>query len=291
MASTPPVTGKARGQVQGELALRMPMDDPDGLSLSVEANAEASSVTHQSTGLSFENVRGPLTWQQQGDDGGLSGRLDGRVLGGDVTAELEGSNDSVALSGRAEAPALLDWAGLPSGALLSGAFPWRGRLNLEAQRLQLDSTLEGLTIELPAPLGKRAAERVPLALDLRLGEAMSLSAEYGNSVGARWRDAGGGQGQLWIGRSAPAAWPRERGVAVLAHLPRLDLTAWADALKPLGRQHAGWWFRQWQWQRGSGQGRGPQRLPQRRRPLPGFPGHQCQSRAGWRPALERLAGR
>lgn len=224
---------QGEGRVQGELALRMPMDDPDGLSLSVEANAEASSVTHQSTGLSFENVRGPLTWQQQGDDGGLSGRLDGRVLGGDVTAELEGSNDSVALSGRAEAPALLDWAGLPSGALMSGAFPWRGRLNLEAQRLQLDSTLEGLTIELPAPLGKRAAERVPLALDLRLGDAMSLSAEYGNSVGARWRDAGGGQGQLWIGRSAPAAWPRERGVAVLAHLPRLDLTAWADALKPL----------------------------------------------------------
>lgn len=226
---------RGEGSVTGQLSLSLPMADPDALDLKVEADARASRVVHQGTELEFENVSGPLTWSQQGEEGGLSGRLEGQVLGGSVAADLQGRNDSVALSGRADAPALLDWAGLEPGVLLSGSFPWQGRLELDAQRLSLESTLEGLSIALPAPLGKRASQTVPLKLDLSLGDSPVLSGQYGRDVGARWRAAGpgGSQGQLWVGRAAPGAWPGEPGWSVLAYLQRLDLGAWADALKPL----------------------------------------------------------
>ncbi|MGQ7247629.1 YhdP family phospholipid transporter [Halomonas sp. V046] len=221
------------GAVTGTLSLGVPMQNPEALSLTVAADARASQVEHTSTGLMFSDVSGPLTWTQEGEDGGLSGQMGGRVLGGQVTAELEGANDVIALSGQVDAPSLLDWAGLPRDVLLSGGMPWRGRLNLDAKQLSLDSTLEGLSIALPSPLGKRASATRPLHLDIGLGDSASMTGSFGRDVGVRWRAAGASQGQVWIGRDAPRQWPSRPGWSVLAYVPQLDLTAWADALKPL----------------------------------------------------------
>nr|WP_300314272.1 AsmA-like C-terminal region-containing protein [Halomonas sp.] len=229
---------RAEGNMNGTLALRLPMDDIDALELTVDSQAQASKVEHLLTGLSIDDVSGPLKWQQRGEDGGMEGRLQGRMLGGQVRAEMDGG-DVIDFSGRSDASELSAWGGLPAGSLISGIFPWQGKFDIEQRQLTIDSALEGLDIALPAPLGKSANASRAFHLDVALRDSgTQLSGVLGNQVGMRWRELEGqgtqrSQGQIWVGRSVPQAWPSVPGWSVLASLPRLDLSAWSDALKPV----------------------------------------------------------
>ncbi|WP_346302203.1 hypothetical protein, partial [Halomonas sp. BM-2019] len=120
------------------------------------------------------------------------------------------------------------------GERVSGGFPWQGRLAIGEARttLRLDSTLEGLAIDLPAPLGKTAAQARPLGLDMDLTEGR-LDGRLGDLLSLRWRalpGEGPGQGQVWLGRAPTDPWPAGAGWWVDAYQPRLDVAEWGGAL-------------------------------------------------------------
>ncbi|SHK99928.1 YhdP family phospholipid transporter [Halomonas caseinilytica] len=233
---------RGEGEVTGELDMTLPLSNPEALALDIDGQATMSTLTHAPTSLTFESLSGPLAWRQRGEEGGLSGRLTGRLLGGAFEADVDTAGEGVVMSGTATADALIGLGAPPGTAsLIRGETPWQGRLSLDgpSPTLTLNSELRGLGIALPDPLGKAPSEPRPLHLEISMADRMRLSGRLGDDIGLRWRGGPAGRGQVWLGRDAPPDWPAEPGWSVQAYLPRLSPAAWGEALSPLVGSGAG----------------------------------------------------
>ncbi len=235
---------RAEGSAQGQLQLALPLGDPDALTLEIDARADLPRLEYLPLGLEFRELAGPLVWRQQGDEGGLAGRIEGRLLGGPASADIDTLGGGLTFAGEADAGALMRWGGLAGfEERVSGRAPWQGRLAIGDTRttLRLDSDLEAFAIDLPAPLGKSPGEPRPLRLDMDLTEGR-LDGRLGDDLRLRWRGLPGdgpGQGQVWLGRGPASAWPTGEGWGVDAYQPRLEPARWAEALGGLGGAGAG----------------------------------------------------
>ena len=126
----------------------------------------------------------------------------------------------------------------PLGARLSGSAPYTAAVSFQGGRVavNVDSTLEGLAIALPAPVGKSAVQAMPLRVELKPGNAGAsspdtLSVQLGQAIQARYelqRAAGNlkvVRGGIGVNQPVPAP---ASGVYADINLPELDLDAWRD---------------------------------------------------------------
>ena len=121
----------------------------------------------------------------------------------------------------------------------SATLGWRG----EQPELNVRSSLEGLELNFPAPLGKRAAQALPLNVSTRAlastnGPRDQLQIDIGQLASAVWvRDLSGStpralRGNLAIGtRTGGTASMPEQGVAAVVRLDELSVDEW-EALLP-----------------------------------------------------------
>lgn len=229
---------RGEGSAEGRLGLALTLGEPESLALEVDTEVALSSLTYTPLDLTLGDLAGPLVWRQEGTDGGLEGRLEGHLFGGSLRADIDTRGGGIDLSGTASAGAVSRWGGAPALVeIFNGQFPWQGQLAFGDGdgRLRLDSTLEGLSVALPAPLGKSAAERKPLVLEVDLAGGR-IEGQLGDQLNLRWRDlprSDIGQGQLWLGRPPRADWPSGEGWWIDAFMPRLDIVAWRQAMSGL----------------------------------------------------------
>src|SRR5690606_18950086 len=123
---------------------------------------------------------------------------------------------------------------------LDGSFAWTGEVILrnKAAALRFQSDLVGIESRLPAPLGKAAADRLPLLVELqeRPGQAGTLGVELGNLIAARFaidtaaRDLRRGM----VSFGMPATLPGEDGLWIRGRLDRVDADAWNELVKGKG---------------------------------------------------------
>ena len=181
-----------------------------------------------------------------------------RVLGGD--AAVNGARDAdgtlrLNVEGSASAQGLRNTPEL--GALARAASRLGGQTNYrlavgfvrgDAQWL-LSSNLVGLSVDLPAPLGKAALESLPLTVEASLLPRASAAApprdqlrvelgpEGARIVQAQWQRELAASGvrvlRGGIGVFEPAPQPPE-GVGAVANLRTLDLDAWERVLEEIG---------------------------------------------------------
>lgn len=248
-------TGGALAQAQASgaaamtLALEIPLADP------AQARVRGS-VQLAGNGL---RLQPDLPWLNQ-----LQGRvefsergltlppLQARALGGALSlsggSQADGSLRFKA-EGQASAEGLLRPGELPVLAPLAGAASPRLRgqtaysLQIELRegrtQWQLDSTLAGLALELPAPLDKPAAASWPLRLQLRSSKGTGSAAagerlqlDLGDRLHLQLEGAAlalPSRAALGVGVAAPAL--PSTGLAATLTLPALDLDAWR-ALAP-----------------------------------------------------------
>ncbi len=227
------------GGATGELVLGLPLGEPADMALDLEATVALEQLTHRDFGVTLRDVSGPLAWRQRGEEeGGLQGRLEARLLGGPLAVDIDTRAGRVDLEGAIDVARLFELDAVPDlGPLLSGRLPWQGRLRTsERNTFRLESGLQGLAIDLPAPLGKTTRETRSLWVDADL-DSRTVEAELGNDLRVRWRDmpgSTGGQGQVWLGRwpSAPA-WPDGEGWEADLFQSRLDVREWSGVLASL----------------------------------------------------------
>jgi len=121
----------------------------------------------------------------------------------------------------------------------SATLGWRG----EQPELSIRSTLEGLELNLPTPLGKRAAQPLPLTVSTRALPAVAgqardqLQVDIGQAASAVWvRDVSGPtaralRGNLAVGlRTGGASGLPEQGVSAVVQMDNLSLDAWQAVL-------------------------------------------------------------
>lgn len=231
---------RGEGRAEGRLDLFTRLgEDEDEFRLDIETDVAMERLVYLPLGVPWQDVSGPLAWRQRGDAGGLEGQLQAHLLGGPFQADIDTPAGYIDLEGAAEVASLLqhlDGAGL--GERVSGRFPWRGRVTLDeaGNAMRFDSSLQGVAIDLPAPLGKAASESRPLWVTADLDQ-QQVEAELDGIARLRWRSVPWsdlGQGQFWLGRLPEApSWPEQEGWSGTFHASRLDPIEWGKALSPL----------------------------------------------------------
>lgn len=247
---------RATGSADYKLHLELPLAAMNNAKVQASVVLADNELQVVPEAPSLSQARGTLNFTETGF--ALAG-VQARLLGGDIRIEgrgrFTGPNRDVALKaqGTATADGLrnareAEWlARLARKA--SGSTPYAATFSVRdgASELSLTSSLQGLALQLPAPLVKTAEEQMPLriekkvlARETRQGATVAtqdqLSFELGRIGAVQYvRDISGAEarvlrGSIGVGLTAgeTASLP-DKGVFANVNVAKLDIAAW-DAL-------------------------------------------------------------
>ncbi|QEL55536.1 YhdP family protein [Chromobacterium paludis] len=237
-------------QAEGEAGLKLQLSVP----LAGEASTRVrGDLEFKRNALQFKNlplppldaVQGVLTFTERGVD---SKGLNVHAFGGPLLLSAHTGSDKrmrFEVGGEVDGKALLRQYLPMVEPLADGRTRVNGRFVVRSglESLQLDSSLQGLTLDAPAPLGKRAGDALPLQLQLqpagRLG-GMRLDFGLGDALSGKLRLDPHGELQsaaVGLGRK-PGEWPAG-GLAFRAQLPKVNLDDWWQRLSRLALPSSG----------------------------------------------------
>ncbi len=192
--------------------------------------------------LDIEKVSGALQFNEYGlTDGELRGELDGSPVSLHAQALIQPQEGTVlSIEGQASADYLQDHLPFPWLKLLSGqvnaAALWTIYANeQEPDALHIDTSLQGLDIDLPKPFGKAVNEISPLTVDVHFNpeKTANVKIDYNNQVkGDIFLTTANdhflfdhgcvhlGQGTFLLPH------PNSKGLTITGNLPELDISNW-----------------------------------------------------------------
>jgi len=245
----------ASGQVQGKLRLDIPLMHRQDTKVKGSVTLAGNDVQISPLVPLMGRAQGTVQFTEAGFDlqgvqtqmlGGTS-RIEGGLRAGNVPAGeprlLLRAQGQISADGLRAARNLQPLDALAKQARgqtsYNATLAWRG----EQPELSVRSSLEGLELNLPAPLGKRAAQALPLAISTRSVVAPpgqlrdQLQVDIGAHASAVWvRDLSGPtaralRGNLAVGvQSGGASSLPESGVSAVVRMSELSLDAWLAAL-------------------------------------------------------------
>ncbi len=224
-----------QGPVQFRLDLGLGIGSSRPLQVAVDADLGPGRLRLDRLGLRIDQVRGPLSYRT--DKGlhspGLTGALFGKPLRATVDSDRSGAIE-VDVRGRLALAGLTPQLPEVVARRLRGETDLRVLVNLapESGRLRASSSLRGVAVELPPPYAKRAADELPLQIDMALAGERLLRATVGDwgAVALRW-PAGAtlpAAGRVWLGAgdAMPAGELADGRLRITGTLPSLSLDDW-----------------------------------------------------------------
>lgn len=198
-----------QGQAAMELSIDFDMDQQRTSSVKGNVNLLGVSVALTKDGLPVEKLNGSLSFSE---DHVTINNIQGEMLGGPVSLTGEWGSGARKLSLQGEVTTIASEKYQNFSKLLAVT----GRTTYQAEMkgtddggfdVQLNSTLEGLAIKLPAPLGKAAGQRRPLTVRLlstKTGKTdrQSLTLSFGNLLNGQFEHVPGLRGQPHFSRGA-----------------------------------------------------------------------------------------
>jgi uncharacterized protein (TIGR02099 family) len=230
---------RATGAGRLSLQLRMPLDRPEDSRVAGSFRFLGNRVDPGPDAPLLEQVNGTLEFTENTV---TMRNAAAQVLGGPASFNVGTQRDSsvrITASGRMSGEGLRRSWQHPAAGLVRGAGDWRSVITLRRGQAewQVESSLQGLTLDLPAPLAKPAGEAWPLRLERRpagpqrqlvqgsLGRVMSWSLLQG----AQGVERGG------VSFGGTAVLPDRKGVWVYGSMPALDLDQWRVLLAAKGQ--------------------------------------------------------
>jgi len=209
-------------------------------------------VKHQLGALPIEDFTGTLAFNEQGiNQSSLAAIAFGYPLNIKIhSVKLPTPATTVSVDTECTVDSLKSHFNLPVLSAMSGSFLVNGLLKLtddpdEPDTIKFNSSLQGLTINLPTPIGKTHDSKAPLEvnLDLNPQQSIRLRANYDARLStdilfkpskeAYELDSG----QLRFG-SASALNQKKPGLAVVGVLKGFDLQEWKDVLMRFSTEQA-----------------------------------------------------
>ncbi|WP_422823975.1 YhdP family protein [Variovorax robiniae] len=241
---------RATGNADYKVRLELPLEAMDKFKLQTTVALADNEVQPVPEAPAFTQAKGTLTFTESGFT--LAG-VQARLAGGDVKLEGHGryaGNGSEMVykaQGTATAEGLrglreVSWLNRLAKRA-SGSTPYAGTLSLRdgVAEFSLASSLQGLALDLPAPLAKPAADALPLRLEKKLLPRASATApardelqmDLGKLASIRYqRDISGSEpkvinGAIGVGlEGSESAVSPARGVMANIRLARFDVDAW-----------------------------------------------------------------
>jgi len=226
------------GRWQVPLSLRIPLYDVGQAEVSGSVVFDGASLALHPDMPAFEALQGALRFSERGvatDD------LQGRFVGGPLraTGELAPGAAGMRVHGRVTADGLRRLADVPALRRLSGGADYEALLTWRAASaidVTVRSSLQGLGIDLPAPLGKPAAAARALRVQwgpARDSAARALTADLDPGLRLQLEaDPRPGKGPYFrrgsVSADAPARMPAQ-GLGLSGKFAELDLAAWREA--------------------------------------------------------------
>lgn len=241
--ATDPMAATGRGRLR--LKLELPLGEGMKTRLAGEYQFAGNAVTVDARLPTLENAGGRLAFTESG----VSVQdVRGQLFGGEVRLQGGTRPDGSVLvqaDGRATVEGIRPLFDHPWRRRLSGASRYLATVSVKEGRTQVafDSTLEGISSALPAPLAKGPAEILPLRVEVFPGDgrdriSVHVGPQSGRIVAAEFLRAGQGaaaqlQRSLITLNPPPGETPRvpeRRGTTVRGSLPALDLDRWLPLL-------------------------------------------------------------
>jgi len=232
---------QGEGPLDGRLQLSIPLARGGGeVKAVVDFATDNARLQLPQPALEVQNIKGAFRYDSAR---GLSaadirGRAFDRPLRGLIRAQGQAGKPLTQLDirGSIAVARLASWLGAPPAQIpASGELPYRLWLDLqgETSRLRVSSDLQGTRIDLPAPLGKPAAEARSASWEMSLGDAerrysLSYAGLANLSFAAPVGQLAAGRGELRLG-GATAQLPRELGLHIRGQLGEFDWPAWQAA--------------------------------------------------------------
>ncbi|WP_143160846.1 YhdP family protein [Pollutimonas bauzanensis] len=242
----------ADGDWEVPLALTIPLLNSRDTKLRGAIRFSGNSLRLAPEMPAFSQISGALDFT---DEAMSSSGLKADFLGGPVsfTGGVGGPQKGLQLQGRASAKALADYVGLEGMKRLQGTVPYKATVqqpDAKSFSLSLDSTLSGLALDLPPPLGKSAGQAMPLHVDWRRhadGKSMALDVALGQGMRATLLHRNGRKEGAYFHAAAvgvnqePDLQPE--GLSVDVSYPSVDIDSWdrivsefSTSAKPGGRR-------------------------------------------------------
>jgi uncharacterized protein (TIGR02099 family) len=244
------VTDDATASGEGRLALKfeLPLRDHAQTTIAGEYRFVANGV--RLAGMpELAGVDGTLAFTEHDVH---ATDLSAEAFGGPAKLQLASENGHVRIagSGAADVQRVRAQYDVPLFDRVSGRTDWR--LALDAHDGQVDwtveSSLQGASVDLPSPIGKRAAETVPLRIERRDTASGDdrVVIDYGRIARVLLQRKAGTQGRTIdralvlvgnaIGEAPESVQP---GVWIRADVPALNLDDWLAADLPIGKPSQG----------------------------------------------------
>lgn len=232
------------GLLSAQLDLDIPLDADMESKVVADFSTQGATLVMAQPDLRLEQLSGKFRYDSA--KGVSASSMEARVLGGKVKARLIEAGHAGDPIGRIEAwgdvsvDRLGKWLGLTQKPPATGQLPFQLMLSLADQdsQLQIESSLEGLAIDLPAPFGKAASERRDTSLRMTLhGRERRYWVEYADlaslSFAAPPDKLNKGRGELRLGGGL-ARLPTASGLRVQGSLATLDVADWQQWLQRSG---------------------------------------------------------
>ncbi|MFP1679654.1 YhdP family protein [Alloalcanivorax sp. C16-2] len=232
------------GTVGGHLLLDMPLGGKSRQPMViVDGRGDQVTLRNEPLNLSLTDVSAPVYFHLKR---GINMRtLEGRALGARFQGSwlTRGPDSQMQLTGKVAVERLRDWLDADWMAPASGtlpleldlAMPWGGN----AFRLEGRSTLEGVKVDAPAPLGKAASQaRTSRLVWRQRSGANQVSVFYGQIGEARFRLGDSLAGAVRLGGGELPEMPA-RGLTIEGRVARADAASWLDFVSGLTPAGAG----------------------------------------------------
>ena len=181
------------GDMETDLVLDIPVQSEAGAKLNVAAKGRLidAGLGSESKRLQLSALNGVLSYTTAGGlaGTGLKGRLFGQTIGGQISTRSGVTR--VEMKGRLPLEEARRWTGVDQLKLMRGTLGYTAALVLSngqadcVDRLEIDSDLEGVAVDLPSPL--RLSESQPGELKLRLEPAsQQLDFSYRQALKGRF---------------------------------------------------------------------------------------------------------
>lgn len=233
---------KGEGALTGALKLELPLHDIAETAVRVDFSSKDATLTIPSPKLELSKLKGDFSFDtRKGLSGeGLSARVLGHtVRGSSIAGTAEGkANTLLDLTGKIPLSSLTQWLAVTQPLPVDGDLPYRLRLSLgpDASYLQVNSDLQGIAINLPAPLGKASGISRDAEFKMSLGDQpTTYQVQYADraslayTAGAKNLLDGGGELLLGAGR---AQLTQSKGLSVNGRIAEFDVGEWQAAIKP-----------------------------------------------------------
>ncbi|MFK0267759.1 YhdP family protein [Pseudomonas asiatica] len=229
---------EGEGPLKGKVKLDIPLARGQRPKVQVDFATDDARLKVAPPSLELSRLKGDFSFDL---DKGLSGKgISLQAFGKPVTAQITAEGQPgqmqtrVNASGQVSLKALTDWLQFNQALPASGDLPYQLQVSLGSRdnRLSVNSSLKGLTIDLPAPFGKAASDTRDTRFSMTLqGPERRFDVAYTDlarfAYAAPAEKLGQGRGELLLG-AGDAQVPAGQGLRVRGHLEALDLGPWQE---------------------------------------------------------------